>query len=230
MLNKGTKAFLTDLFNIGAIKVDTKGGFRLTLHDKKPDAPLSPFYINLRTQKNPKPGPLQEAHVETIAHEMNTVLEKVRTSFHLQFDYIAGIPRAGTPFAEALCDVRIKLGMGCQLLRMQKRNLSSRALTIKSQHANKDRSGYRPRVLLVDDLITSATTKWTAIEAVRRAGYEVAGILVYLDREQGGIDTLQKSGIPVVPVMRFSQMLKFYHEERLISDAEMEAITFYLKK
>jgi len=39
-------------------------GFLLKLHEKDPDAPLSPVYFNLRTPGNPKPGLLVPAIVE----------------------------------------------------------------------------------------------------------------------------------------------------------------------
>jgi orotate phosphoribosyltransferase len=226
MLNKGSKAFLTELHRIGAIKIDTEKGFTLTLHDKNPSAPLSPIYINLRTSKNPKPGPLLASQVETIAHEINRVVDKA----HLRFDCIAGIPRAGVPFAEAMHELRKRFRGTTDLIRLQKKGTNSRSLSVSSRHVVRDRDGYRPRVLLIDDLITSATTKWAAIEAARRGGYEVAGIAVYLDREQGGFAMLEKNGIPITAAIKFSEMLQFYQETDIIGQDQMNAINRYLAK
>ncbi|MFZ2556212.1 MAG: phosphoribosyltransferase family protein [Minisyncoccia bacterium] len=212
MLLKTTQQFLKELHRIGAIKIDTKEGFRLTLHDKNPHAPLSPIYINLRTVRNPKPGPLGKEHVESIANDINSAVQKA----HMSFDCITGIPRAGTPFAESFLSLREKLGNPTKLIRMKKRPQGSRALRVDGSYVIRTKDEYRPRVLLIDDLITSATTKWTAIDAVRRAGYEVAGIAVYLDREQGGLSKLKASGIPIVAALKFSDMLRYYGESNII--------------
>jgi hypothetical protein len=45
MLVKNREQLAVELLNIGAIKF---GNFRLKLHEKNPDAPLSPIYIDLR--------------------------------------------------------------------------------------------------------------------------------------------------------------------------------------
>src|SRR3989344_4810594 len=45
-------------------------GFKLKLHEKNPLAPLSPFYLNLRTPDNPKPGPLTPEVVDLGAYCM----------------------------------------------------------------------------------------------------------------------------------------------------------------
>lgn len=226
MYSKNTIMFLKSLFNIGAIKIDTKKGFRLALHDKNPTAPLSPFYLNLRTPSNPKPGSLQPTHVATIATEMDRVVEKAGW----KFDCIAGIPRAGTPFAEAFFDVRASLGRKTRIIRMKKSSKDSRALRVDSDYVIRDGGERRSRVLLIDDLITKADTKWIAINALRRGGYEVAGIVVYVDREQGGLEALRESGIPIIAVLKFSDMLKAYHEMEMISAGELATIKDYLRR
>ena len=52
------------LFKVGAIKF---GAFKLKLHEKDPDAPLSPIYLNLRTDRHPEnPGPLTDEMMNLI--------------------------------------------------------------------------------------------------------------------------------------------------------------------
>lgn len=41
-----------------AVQRGEERGFKLKTHEKQPDLPLSLFYFNLRTDDNPKPGPL----------------------------------------------------------------------------------------------------------------------------------------------------------------------------
>ena len=225
MYSKNTQNFLKTLFDIGAIKIDTEGGFRLALHDKNPSAPLSPIYVNLRTKDNPKPGPLLADHVVTIASEMERVAEKAG----IHFDGVAGIPRAGVPFAKAFCDIRKKLQKPTRMICLKKRGVSSRAMCVDAEHVIREPSETRKRILLVDDLITKATTKWTAIDALRRGGYEAAGIVVYLDREQGGLLSLSQSGIPIVATLTFGKVLEFYRDVGLMSPKDFSIINRYLK-
>ena len=225
MLLKSTQQFLKELHRIGAVKVDTEHGFKLALHDKNPTAPLSPIYVSLRTPKNPKPGPLLPEHVMTIATEMERVVEKA----HWKFDCVAGIPRAGVPFAESFAQVRAQLKRTIKVVRLRKNSRGSRSISVENDYVVREQTEQRSRVLLVDDLITKADTKWRAIDALRRGGYEVAGVVVYLDREQGGFKALSESGIPIVAVLKFGEMLDFYHSSELISDKEMSAIKRYLR-
>src|SRR3989339_800044 len=75
------------------------GVFKLKLHEKNPDAPLSPFYINLRTKDNPtNPGPLTEEDCDLIA----TALLVIVRQNGLKFQAVAPIPHAADPIIEAL--------------------------------------------------------------------------------------------------------------------------------
>lgn len=75
------------------------GAFKLKLHEKNPDAPLSPFYLNLRTKNNPtNPGPLTEDDCDSIA----TALWGIVQRNDLDFQAVAGIPHAADPIIEAL--------------------------------------------------------------------------------------------------------------------------------
>jgi orotate phosphoribosyltransferase len=51
------------------------------------------------------------------------------------------------------------------------------------------------RVALVEDVVTTGGASLTAVELLRTAGAEVAGILAVVDREQGGRETFAASGI-----------------------------------
>lgn len=53
------------------------------------------------------------------------------------------------------------------------------------------------RVVVTEDVITSGGSARKAIEAVRREGGEVVGVLAVVDRGQGGRETLEALGIEV---------------------------------
>ena len=54
------------------------------------------------------------------------------------------------------------------------------------------------RVVVIEDVITTGKSALQAIEAVRRLGADVAGVLAVVDREEGGIQTIGSSGCEVV--------------------------------
>lgn len=56
------------------------------------------------------------------------------------------------------------------------------------------------RVVVVEDVLTSGGSALKAVEAVRAAGAIVLGVLVVVDREQGGLERLHQDGIEVVAI------------------------------
>src|SRR5438309_1400240 len=63
-----------------------QGEFAMKIHDKIPDAPLSPFYISLRN--------LPKELLVLVAKTINEVTPKE------ELDFCTGIPRAGIPIAQ----------------------------------------------------------------------------------------------------------------------------------
>ena len=89
------------------------------------------------------------------------------------------------------------------------------------------------RVLIVDDVVTAGTAANEAIEMIRAAGAEPAGVLVAIDREERGqegslsaVQALEADhGIPVYSIVTFSEILEFVEETR--SPEELNAMLAY---
>lgn len=60
------------------------------------------------------------------------------------------------------------------------------------------------RVIVVDDVVTTAGSTLRAIEAVRAAGHEIAAVICLVDREEGGTQRL--AAWPFHPVFRKSEI------------------------
>jgi len=60
------------------------------------------------------------------------------------------------------------------------------------------------RVVVVDDVVTTAGSTLRAIEAVEQAGHEVVAVLCLVDREEGGTERL--SAWPFFPLFRRSEI------------------------
>jgi orotate phosphoribosyltransferase len=52
------------------------------------------------------------------------------------------------------------------------------------------------RVVLVEDIVTTAGAALAAVEALREAGADVLGALVVIDREEGGAAAFASAGVP----------------------------------
>ncbi len=180
--------FARRLFSIGAVKIDTATGFKLKLHETQPDAPLSPYYFNLRIAENK--GPLTYSEVEEIGRFFHN---KIVTD-KINFDGICGVPKAGEPFAKALQEILYysPLRRSVPLLTLQKETYDDRrhiGSIVRAQNLPRG-----SKVLLLDDLITKADSKLEAIAVLKAAGYEV---IVFAATGTGGrtMESLIETGL-----------------------------------
>lgn len=222
---QGQKQLATTFFQIGVYldkQQSLEGkGFRLKLHEKHPGAPLSPFYLNLRTVDHPTaPGPLQPEHVDAIGRELYDLAQRRNFSFA----HVAGIPHAGDPFAKALAATARSAGKTVNVLQLKKSDdgHSRRVTEVTGRFLPGD------RVLLVDDVITAADSKLEAIQKVTAKGLAVTGVLVAVDREQGGADEMLRRGVPFAALFSLSALLPYYVVNGCITLAARDEVLAYL--
>jgi orotate phosphoribosyltransferase len=65
----------------------------------------------------------------------------------------------------------------------------------------------RDRVVVVEDVVTTGGSALRAIEAIRAAGGRVLGVLAVVDREEGGREAIEATGISVASLVRVSEVL-----------------------
>lgn len=221
-MNTEQRALGLALYDIGCV-LDRKRspdgkGFRLKLHEKNPDAPLSPFYLNLRTPDNPKPGPLTPELVrESAQHLWALATEQRAHDVHC----VAGVPRAGDPFARALSE-----RVGIPLLTLRKEESGARRAV--AGIAGSVTPGHK--ALLLDDLVTKADSKLEAIGVLEGAGLAVRAVLVLVDREQGGAAELNARGYALHALFTITALLDLYVTEGRMTDAERADIVTYLRE
>lgn len=216
------KKLALTLFDLGAFQDKTKSkngaGFKLKLHEKNPRAPLSPIYLNLRTPDNPKPGPLTPEAV----NEIGKILYQIAQKHRLKYDRVVGVPRAGDPLTEAFYKMSGKKGSLLRLSKIEEATGRQVSQIIEGGYEVGD------GVLLIDDLITKADSKLEAIKILEEEGLQVIGILLLVDREQGGSEQLRKMGYDVYTVFTLSELLKFYLQAGKISQELFNEIKEYL--
>jgi len=66
------------------------------------------------------------------------------------------------------------------------------------------------RVAVIEDVLTTGGSARRAIDAVRAAAGTVVGVLALVDREEGGRQTIERAGIPVVTLVTASQIISVH--------------------
>lgn len=196
-------------------------GFRLKLHEKHPEAPLSPFFLNLRTPDNPNVGPLTPSTVTLAARCMAEMIKEME----ILCDAIAGIPNAGDPFATALTELlprTPRIEMFKEDLPDGKRRIAGLKYTggLVQSHGT---------VLLIDDLVSAADSKVEAIKVLEGAGFKVFDVLVLVDRDQDGRQELASRGYMLHSVFDVYVLLGMYVAMGKLSMELAGVITGYLK-
>lgn len=60
---------------------------------------------------------------------------------------------------------------------------------------------------MIEDVITTGGSALRAIDAIRKADGIVVGVLALVDREEGGLQELEKTGVPVIALVTASQII-----------------------
>lgn len=204
MFSEAKKKLALQLLDKGAVKF---GEFKLKLHDKNPNAPPSPIYIDLRILRS-LPDVMDSAVV---------VYESLANG--LKFDLLADVPKAATPIV-AILSHKSRIPMISPRIEEKEHGIIRHidGLFESGQH-----------VLLIDDLITLADSKLTAITVLEENGLRVTDVLVLIDREQGGVEALRRNGISCHCAFKLRSLLDFYLEEKRITQEQYERTVRYLK-
>lgn len=213
------------LFDVGVFKDKRQSlngkGFKLKLHDTNPNAPLSPFYLNIRTPENKNPGPLTKFLVKTIG----IVLFYHAFNQKIKYDSVVGLPTAGDPLALSFVNAAYdQKKIILPILNLEKVEGDSERKIVAPSNA--DFSGKHP--LVIDDLITKSHSKEEAIKALEEKGAVVKDVIVLVDREQGGSKQLAKAGYNLHSVFQFSVLLDWYLAEGKINKDLYQEIKEYL--
>jgi uridine monophosphate synthetase len=195
------------------------GSFRLPLHDKQPLAPLAPIYFNLRTPDNVKPGPLG---IDEIRHIAGALISVIATD-GIVYEGVTGIPNAGVPFVDGMQEIA---NGTLQVVHLEKKTEGGvRAI----DHVTKKGGLHRgARVLMIDDVVTSAQSKIESIRVLRKAGFIVEDLLVVIDRQQGGRRLVEQEGVFVHRVFTLTDLVSFYQSKGWVSMEKSQEVLKYL--
>ncbi len=167
---------------------------------------LSPYYIDLK-------------RIPSYPNGMNKVVsiyeDLVKNEVGSDsFDRISGIPVAGMSFASVLS---YKLSKPFLYIR-ESTEIHGREKKVEGILSPGD------RVLLVDDVVTSGKSIIEAAGVVRGEGGMVTDALVLVDREEGGVERLERAGVKLHSFVRMSEMAQGLVEAELINERQYTEI------
>jgi len=172
----------------------------------------SPYYIDLRVIPS-----FPDVFSEICEFYAQTIIAEIGLK---TFVRIAGIPVAGLPFSS-----QIAYNLKKPFLYLRKHvRLSGRVRRVEGILVSGD------KVLLVDDLLTTGSTLKKAADAVRAEGGVVTDAVVFLDREEGGKNLLEKNGIKLHSLLRISEIANTLYEIGAIDKDSLKTIRKQIKK
>lgn len=68
------------------------------------------------------------------------------------------------------------------------------------------------KVVVLEDVVTTGQSAMKAVERLREAGYTVNQVISLVDRQQGGVEFYQKSGLEFQAVFTIEEIQKRFHQ------------------
>lgn len=167
----------------------------------------SPVYIDLRVL------PSYPKAFKIVTDELVELIKK------LKIDVVAGAETAGIPIATA---VSIKTKTPMIYVRRRPKGYGTNAMIEGVLDKNQ-------KVVLIDDIITNGGSKMGFIEGIRKTGAQVNDVIVILDREQGGKETLGNEGIGLYSLITLKELLDYMRKHSLIEKEKYTDILNYLE-
>jgi orotate phosphoribosyltransferase len=190
------------LHKIDALKF---GVFRLT------SGKASPYYVDLRVVPS-----FPDAFREICDFYRDYITSQIGLD---NFERIAGVPLAGIPFASQIAyNLRKPFLYVRKGIRHHGRQRRVEGILVSGD-----------RVLLVDDLVTTGLNLKKAAEAIRAEGGVVKGAVALLDREEGGKEKLEKTGIQVHTLLQMHEVANTLFEMGAIDEESLMTILKQIK-
>ena len=174
---------------------------------------LSPYYINLRELVN---------YPEILEQIAELLYKKISLSKDDNY-LLCGLPYAGIPYANFISN-KHKIPQIILRKESKKHGLNNLIDGKKSTVANKN------KLVLVDDILSSGKSVKESVDILKEYNYEIAEVLVIVDREEGGYDELVRQGLKVRCLFKITDILNILLSKNLLGENQMNKCLNYIKK
>lgn len=183
--------------------------FAFVHHEKNPQAPLSPIIVNLRNLPEQLNKKIAECMAEIPFKELP--------------DFCTGIPNAAIPYAKEFAQVtRIPY-----VAIFSKDDKPGSPRILPAEDAPK---GNGKTLLIIDDVITKGESKLRAFKVAEELGYKVVGLVVLVDRDEGGKQIIEQAGYQFYAPFKLKDLLDYYLGKNMITKDQYQEATDYLSQ
>jgi orotate phosphoribosyltransferase len=169
---------------------------------------VSPIYVDLRVL------PSYPESMAVVTEEMVNVVKKLKP------DVVAGAETAGIPLSTA---ISLKTKIPMIYVRKRPKNYGR-----KEQIEGVLKGG--SKVVLIDDMATNAFSKLKFVEGIKNSGGVIEDVVIVLDREQGGVESLAKENVKLHSLISLKELLGYMKDNNLIEDDKYDEILKYLEQ
>ncbi|MCL2643671.1 MAG: orotate phosphoribosyltransferase [Candidatus Bathyarchaeota archaeon] len=203
-MNSAIEKVATALYDTECIKF---GSFKIK------SGALSPYYIDMaRLLSKPKElCTITKVAAEKICQIMDTE----------PLTKLASIELKG---ALLVPNIACKVDLPCVIVRKEEKAYGTTGRIAGANITKGD------KILFVDDVVSEGLSKIEGIKPLKEIGAEVNHILVIVDREQGGKETLEKSGYTVHALAKVSEVVTTLQKNGKISAEQTKTVLDYIKK
>jgi len=163
---------------------------------------VSPFYIDLR--------PI--VSYPDILKRLGEQLSQQLTE--MEYDYICGVPYSGLSFAAAVSIMQDKPML---IKRKERKKYGTKRLIEGSAKPGDD-------LVLIEDVVSSGASLLETIEDCNNERLNISGILVVIDREQGGTELLKASGYKLSTLFTVNQLMDLLVEADRIDEETAQKV------
>jgi len=169
---------------------------------------VSPIYIDLRRIIS-YPDMLQTI-AQLLWHEIKDT----------RFNVMCGVPYGALPITTSIA---LLFKQPMIMPRKQAKEYGTKA-TIEGMYQQKD------VVLVIEDIITSGGSVFETVDILHKEGLYVHDVAVFLDRQQGGSQRLEKKGMQVHAVFTLSDLLDHLYDEGKISESTRTTVKTFIQQ
>lgn len=192
------RQFADALVRIGAVQF---GKFTLA------SGRVSPCYVDVRRLRSFPSLLKSSARMICMTTRRCGLQRLLRKS--LIFDLIADVPTGATPVVTIVSQMS-----GVPMITPREAKTHGTKATIEGVFKRGQ------RVLVVDDVMTTGNSILNAIKILETSGLVVAGVLVLIDREEGGKELLAEAGYKLRTVFTLRELLRYYRKMGNISEID----------